>query len=126
TSAVSSLRDLFSKWLRHEGKSCPREETAENPLVVFLLWWSLLSGFAADKTLNTNAAQREGKEQRHAENSVWSRLFWWLLLSGFAGDEAVRGRSNQMGSVVHSGLTLVNSFAGGWGGLGRWRHVVEA
>ncbi|MGW0895299.1 hypothetical protein, partial [Saccharopolyspora sp. NPDC002578] len=44
-----SLRDLFPKWLRHEGKSCPREKNAENPRVVGLLWWSLLSGFAADK-----------------------------------------------------------------------------
>ncbi|MGW0893849.1 hypothetical protein, partial [Saccharopolyspora sp. NPDC002578] len=39
-----------AEWLRHEGKSCPREETAENPPVVGLLWWSLLSGFAADRT----------------------------------------------------------------------------
>ncbi|WP_221315850.1 hypothetical protein [Saccharopolyspora gloriosae] len=63
TSAASSLRDLFSKWLRHEEKSCPREEAAENPLVVFLLWWSLLSGFAADKTTTNNDAERQDQTQ---------------------------------------------------------------
>ncbi|MGW0892028.1 hypothetical protein, partial [Saccharopolyspora sp. NPDC002578] len=49
-SAFFSLRYLFPEWLRHEGKSRPREKNAENPRVVRLLWWSLLSGFAADKT----------------------------------------------------------------------------
>ncbi|GAB2673165.1 hypothetical protein GCM10027271_37450 [Saccharopolyspora gloriosae] len=46
----SSLRDLFPEWLRHEGKSRPREEPTETPPVVGLLWWSLLGGFATDKT----------------------------------------------------------------------------
>ncbi|MGW0894365.1 hypothetical protein, partial [Saccharopolyspora sp. NPDC002578] len=50
TSAFFSLRDLFPEWLRHEGKSCPREKNAENPPVVELPRWSLLSGSAADKT----------------------------------------------------------------------------
>ncbi|MGW0891592.1 hypothetical protein, partial [Saccharopolyspora sp. NPDC002578] len=49
-SAFFSLRDLFPKWLRHEGKSCPREKNAENPRRCRWAWWSLLSGFAADKT----------------------------------------------------------------------------
>ncbi|MGW0893225.1 hypothetical protein, partial [Saccharopolyspora sp. NPDC002578] len=48
---VFSLRDLFPEWLRHEGKSCPREKTAENPRVVDLRRWSLLSDFVADRTL---------------------------------------------------------------------------
>ncbi|MEU6132007.1 hypothetical protein ABZ805_22770, partial [Saccharopolyspora sp. NPDC047091] len=30
TSVAFSLRDLFPKWLRHEGKSCPREKATEN------------------------------------------------------------------------------------------------
>ncbi len=33
-------------------KRCPREETAENPLVVRVRAWSPLSGFAADKKLH--------------------------------------------------------------------------
>ncbi|MGW0892369.1 hypothetical protein, partial [Saccharopolyspora sp. NPDC002578] len=56
---VFSLRDLFPKWLRHEGKSCPREKTTENPPVVGLLWWSLLSGFAADKTVVGRACRAD-------------------------------------------------------------------
>ncbi|MGW0895290.1 hypothetical protein, partial [Saccharopolyspora sp. NPDC002578] len=62
-SVASSLRYLFPEWLRHEGKSCPREEATENPRVVFLLWWSLLSGFAADRTKTHNAAHLEGQDQ---------------------------------------------------------------
>ncbi|GAB2670155.1 hypothetical protein GCM10027271_32920 [Saccharopolyspora gloriosae] len=54
-SGVFSLRDLFPEWLRHEGKSCPREKTPENPRVVDLRAWSLLSGFAADKTKTRDA-----------------------------------------------------------------------
>ncbi|GAB2663238.1 hypothetical protein GCM10027271_22290 [Saccharopolyspora gloriosae] len=61
TSAFFSLRDLFPKWLRHEGKSCPREKNAENPRVVVLLWWSLLSGFAADKRTTNNALTWDDK-----------------------------------------------------------------
>ncbi|MGW0895364.1 hypothetical protein, partial [Saccharopolyspora sp. NPDC002578] len=53
TSAFFSLRDLFPEWLRHEGKSSPREKNAENPRRCRLLWWSLLSGSAADRMGNT-------------------------------------------------------------------------
>ncbi|MGW0894840.1 hypothetical protein, partial [Saccharopolyspora sp. NPDC002578] len=38
---VFSLRDLFPKWLRHEGKSCPREKTPENPPVVVFSTWAM-------------------------------------------------------------------------------------
>ncbi|MGW0894098.1 hypothetical protein, partial [Saccharopolyspora sp. NPDC002578] len=38
---VFSLRDLFPKWLRHEGKSRPREKTPENPPVVTLITWAI-------------------------------------------------------------------------------------
>ncbi|GAA3363525.1 hypothetical protein GCM10020366_55790 [Saccharopolyspora gregorii] len=58
TSAVPSLRDLFPEWLRHEGKSCPREGTAENPRRCRLRAWSLLSGFAADR--KDEATRRAG------------------------------------------------------------------
>ncbi|MGW0892227.1 hypothetical protein, partial [Saccharopolyspora sp. NPDC002578] len=74
TSAVSSLRDLFSEWLRHEEKSCPREETAENPRVVFLLWWSLLSGFAADRRKAENVAHLERQDQRWAVRGSGNRV----------------------------------------------------
>ncbi|GAB2666506.1 hypothetical protein GCM10027271_27360 [Saccharopolyspora gloriosae] len=37
----SSLRDLFPKWLRHEGKSRPREEATENPRVVTFVTWAM-------------------------------------------------------------------------------------
>ncbi|MGW0895314.1 hypothetical protein, partial [Saccharopolyspora sp. NPDC002578] len=53
-----SLRDLFPEWLRHEGKSRPREKNAENPLRCRWAWWSLLSGFAADRTQTKNAAHQ--------------------------------------------------------------------
>ncbi|GAB2667086.1 hypothetical protein GCM10027271_28230 [Saccharopolyspora gloriosae] len=41
TSVGLSLRDLFPEWLRHEGKSCPRERPTENPPVVGFVTWAI-------------------------------------------------------------------------------------
>ncbi|GAB2651363.1 hypothetical protein GCM10027271_06380 [Saccharopolyspora gloriosae] len=80
TSASFSLRDLFPEWLRHEGKSCPREKDAENPRVVGLLAWAI-------RCANTGTA--------------YGRKAGWLRRPGTASPPRHGFAARQVGFVAH-------------------------